>query len=102
MRTPVYTTRFEKDLKLMIKHGCDPENIKNIISLLIEEIPFEHRHRDHLLLGNFKDRRACHIEPDWLLIYRIDYAHLSDDDLLAELSRIRALIATLTTDITTQ
>ena len=72
MRTPVYTNRFEKDLKLMIKRGADPENIKSIVHKLIDEIPLERKHRDHLLIGNFKDRRECHIEPDWLLIYRLD------------------------------
>ncbi|MDP1989466.1 MAG: type II toxin-antitoxin system YafQ family toxin [Syntrophales bacterium] len=72
MRTPVYTNRFEKDLKLMIKRGSDPESIKSIVRKLIDEIPLERKHRDHLLIGNFKDRRECHIEPDWLLIYRLD------------------------------
>lgn len=72
MRIPVYTNRFEKDLKLMIKRGSDPEDIKSIVRKLISEIPLERKHRDHLLIGNFKDRRECHIEPDWLLIYRIE------------------------------
>jgi len=72
MRTPVYTNRFEKDLTLMIKRGYDPKGFKSIICKLIDEIPLEHKHRDHLLIGNFKDRRECHIEPDWLLIYRIE------------------------------
>jgi mRNA-degrading endonuclease YafQ of YafQ-DinJ toxin-antitoxin module len=36
MRAPVYTKRFEKDLKLMVKRGCDPEKIKAIIRALIE------------------------------------------------------------------
>jgi mRNA interferase YafQ len=72
MRTPVYTSRFEKDLKLMIKRGSDPENIKSVVRKLIDEIPLERKHRDHLLIGNFKDRRECHIQPDWLLIYRLD------------------------------
>lgn len=72
MRTPVYTTRFEKDVKLMIKRGCDPESIKSVVRKLIHEIPLEHQHRDHLLIGNFKDRRECHVEPDWLLVYRIE------------------------------
>ena len=72
MRTPVYTNRFEKDLKLMIKRGCDAENIKAVIHKLIDEMPLERKHRDHLLIGNFKDRRECHIEPDWLLIYRVE------------------------------
>lgn len=72
MRIPVYTNRFEKDLKLMIKRGYDTENIKAVIRKLIAEIPLERKHRDHLLIGNFKDRRECHIEPDWLLIYRLE------------------------------
>ena len=72
MRAPVYTNRFGKDLKLMIKRGSDPESIKSIVRKLIDEIPLERKHRDHLLIGNFKDRRECHIEPDWLLIYRIE------------------------------
>ena len=72
MRTPVYTNRFEKDLKLMIKRGSDPESIKSIVRKLIDEIPLERKHRDHVLIGNFKDRRECHIEPDWLLIYRLE------------------------------
>jgi mRNA interferase YafQ len=72
MRTPVYTNRFEKDLKLMIKRGYDPASIKTIVRKLVDETPLESKHRDHLLVGNFKDRRECHIEPDWLLIYRLD------------------------------
>lgn len=72
MRMPVYTNRFEKDLKLMIRRGSDSENIKCIIRKLIDEIPLERKYRDHLLIGNFKDRRECHIRPDWLLIYRLE------------------------------
>jgi len=35
-------------------------------------VPLDRKFRDHVLIGNFKDRRGCHIEPDWLLIYRIE------------------------------
>lgn len=72
MKTPIYTNRFAKDLKLMIKRGRDPENIKAVMRNLIEERPLDRKFRDHVLIGNFKDRRECHIEPDWLLIYRIE------------------------------
>ena len=72
MKTPIYTNRFAKDLKLMTKRGRDPENIKAIIRNLIEERPLDRKFRDHVLIGNFKDRRECHIEPDWLLIYRME------------------------------
>ena len=72
MRTPVYTNRFAKDLKLMLKRGRDPESLKAVMRELIEERPLDQKYRDHFLIGNFKDRRECHINPDWLLIYRID------------------------------
>ena len=72
MKTPIYTNRFAKDVKLMTKRGRDPENIKAVMRHLIEEEPLERKFRDHILIGNFKDRRECHIEPDWLLIYRIE------------------------------
>jgi mRNA interferase YafQ len=72
MRTPVYTNRFAKDLKLMLKRGRDPKSLKAVMRELIEERPLDQKYRDHFLIGNFKDRRECHINPDWLLIYRID------------------------------
>jgi mRNA interferase YafQ len=72
MRTPVYTKRFEKDLKRVLKRGRGLERIKTIMRDLIERKPLDRKYRDHILIGNFKDRRECHIEPDWLLIYRID------------------------------
>ncbi len=72
MRTPIYTNRFAKDLKLMIKRGRDSESIKSVMRNLIEEKSLDRKFRDHILIGNFKDRRECHIEPDWLLIYRIE------------------------------
>ena len=72
MRTPVYTKRFESDLKCMIKRGNKPEKIKAVIRDLIDGKTLDQKHRDHMLIGNFKDRRECHVTPDWLLIYRID------------------------------
>jgi mRNA interferase YafQ len=68
MLIPVYTTRFEKDLKRMQKRGFDVSKIKAAIILLINEKPLDTRMKDHL----FKDRRECHLAPDWLLIYRFD------------------------------
>ena len=72
MLIPVYTTRFEKDLKRMQKRGCEISKIKVAIILLINEKPLDARMKNHLLRGNFKDRRECHLEPDWLLIYRLN------------------------------
>ena len=70
MLTPVYTNQFEKNLKKMLRRGKDAEKLKAVISMLVDEIPLPQKYRDHALLGNFKARRECHIEPDWLLMYR--------------------------------
>ena len=73
MLIPVYITRFEKDLKRMLqKRGCDVSKIKAAIILLINEKPLEIKMKNHLLRDNFKDRRECHLEPDRLLIYRVN------------------------------
>ncbi len=72
MLTPVYTKHFEKDLKLMLRRGKDVEKIKTVIVALAGQRQLPVNLRDHILTGNFKSRRECHIEPDWLLVYRID------------------------------
>jgi mRNA interferase YafQ len=38
--------------------------------MLIQEIPLPQQFKDHNLSGNKKGRRECHVQPDWLLIYR--------------------------------
>jgi len=50
MLIPVYTTRFEKDLKRMLKRGCDVSKIKVAIILLINEKPLDAKMKDHLLI----------------------------------------------------
>ena len=72
MLTPVYTNQFKKDLKTMIKRGKDEKKIKDIMRSLVEEKPLEPKHRDHKLIGNYVGRRDCHVEPDWVLIYKLE------------------------------
>jgi mRNA interferase YafQ len=64
------TTRFEKDVKLARKRGKDISKMHDIMKLLLEEKKLPAKHADHWLTGNYIDRRECHIEPDWLLIYK--------------------------------
>ena len=70
MPTPVFTRQFDKDLKRMQKRGKKLEKIKIIIRSLIEEESLDPIHRNHKLIGNWQGRRECHIESDWLLIYK--------------------------------
>ena len=72
MLNPVYTRQFERDIKRMKRRGKNPEKLKIIIRSLISEEPLDPIHRDHKLIGNWQGRRECHIEADWLLIYKTD------------------------------
>ena len=72
MLQPAYTRQFQKDLKKMQKRGKSLDRIKSIIETLVCEAPLEDRYRDHKLVGNYQGRRECHIEPDWLLIYKLN------------------------------
>lgn len=56
----------------MLKQGKDDSRLKEVVSSLAERIPLEPRNSDHPLYGEWSDFRECHIDPDWLLIYRID------------------------------
>lgn len=72
MLTPVYTRQFEKDVKRMQKRGKKLAKLKIIIRSLVEKEPLDPLNRDHQLIGNWQGRRECHIESDWLLIYKTE------------------------------
>ena len=73
MYQPVYTKQFRKDIKRVERSGNkDIEKLKAIIRLLLDGKQLDSFYRDHDLRGNFKDRRECHIEPDWLLVYKVN------------------------------
>ena len=72
MYIPVFTKQFEKDLKRARRRGKNVEKYKLIARTLLEGEPLDPIHRDHPLIGNYVGRRECHIESDWLLIYKID------------------------------
>jgi len=74
MLQPSYTKQFEKDWKRLQKRGKSKEKLKKVLGLLINEEQLPQTCKDHRLIGNFKGRRECHIEPDWLLIYKITEA----------------------------
>ena len=68
-----FTGQFKKDYKLAVKRGCDPKKLEKVIALLVSEQPLPEKYRDHALTNsrNYKDMRECHIEPDWLLVYKV-------------------------------
>lgn len=68
----ITTNQFEKDMKLAKRRGKSMEKIRVIIETLKSEEPLAEKHRPHRLSGKWNTAYECHIEPDWLLIYRIE------------------------------
>lgn len=68
-----FTNQFKKDYKLAVKRGCNPKELETVVSFLINEQPLPEKYKDHALVNskNYKDMRECHIEPDWLLVYKV-------------------------------
>ena len=71
MYTPVYTKQFAKDVKKAQKRGKNLNKFKIIAEVLLREEKLDGIHKDHRLVENYVGRRECHIESDWLLIYKL-------------------------------
>lgn len=72
MLNPILVSQFKRDVKLCKKRNKDMAKLRELMNLLIEAKPFPPEYKDHSLLGNWKHHRDSHIEPDWLLIYKIE------------------------------
>jgi mRNA interferase YafQ len=70
------TSRFLKDLKLAKKRGYNIDKLEAIVDLLQVQTPLPPKNKDHTLTGEWNHHRECHIQPDWLLIYRIEATFL--------------------------
>ena len=68
-----FTGQFKRDYKLAVRRGCDPKALETVVSLLMSEQPLPPKYRDHPLTASrdYQGMRECHIEPDWLLVYKI-------------------------------
>lgn len=64
-----YGGKFVKDLKLAKRRGLDLAQLKTVTDMLQEGTPLPDKYHDHVLTGNYRGYRECHINPDWLLIY---------------------------------
>lgn len=68
--TPRPGAEFKRDLKRLKKRGKDMEKLRAVIETLCGHGRLEPKHKDHPLSGEWKGWRDCHVEPDWILIYR--------------------------------
>jgi mRNA interferase YafQ len=72
MLEPTPTTRFKKDLRRFKHQKKVIQELNEVLGLLVQRKPLEEKHVDHSLSGNWKGSRECHVNPDVLLIYRVD------------------------------
>ena len=90
MLTLVRTSRFKRDVRRAKSRGKELAKLRALLELLIEQEPLPENFRDHPLRGSWGGYREAHIEPDWLLIYRIHDQELhlvrtgSHSDLFSE------------------
>lgn len=77
-----YEKSFKKDYKQIEKRGYNTKKFVEVLELLKNEIPLPIKYKDHKLNGDYKGFRECHIEPDWLLIYKV-----IEDELILILTR---------------
>lgn len=67
-----FTSSFKKSLKKVLKQGKEFKKIKTIIVKLANKEELEIKYKNHELTDNkkFKNCKECHVEPDWLLVYK--------------------------------
>ncbi|MCL2513501.1 MAG: type II toxin-antitoxin system YafQ family toxin [Oscillospiraceae bacterium] len=70
--TPYYTNKIKKQLKLLEKRGYDMELFKEAVGMLLDGVLLPFKYRDHPLHGCKQGYRDCHIQNDWILIYKIE------------------------------
>lgn len=67
-----FSAQFKKDYRLAEKQGRNLELLFEVIDIIASEKPLDSKYKDHSLSGKYKGHRECHLQPDWLLIYKID------------------------------
>ncbi len=72
MREPIRGLQFRRDVKYAEKRGKNMAKLRKLLQLLIDGHPLPLEYRDHSMQGDWKHHRNSHIQPDWLLIYKID------------------------------
>ncbi|MBQ3180679.1 MAG: type II toxin-antitoxin system YafQ family toxin [Firmicutes bacterium] len=65
------TSQFKKDFKLALKRNCDIKKLQYVITVLANGDTLPESYLDHPLRGDYSGYRECHVEPDWLLVYKI-------------------------------
>lgn len=68
----IFTNKFKKDYKLLLRRGYNEVLIKRVISILVNKQMLTLKYKPHKLIGDYADCWECHLNPDWLLIWQIN------------------------------
>lgn len=68
-----YTSRFKKEFKKILKQGKDEKLFLEVINVIANGKELAEKYKNHKLINDktFKNCCECHIQPDWLLVYKI-------------------------------
>lgn len=72
----VTSSLFRKQLKRCRRRGWDLDRLAEVVEMLQSGEKLPNRYHDHVLTGNRKGLRDCHIQPDWVLIYEVREAEV--------------------------
>ncbi|KVE38577.1 type II toxin-antitoxin system YafQ family toxin [Burkholderia sp. TSV86] len=72
MLEPRLSNAFKRDVKRAQKRGKDTTKLRRLMQLLLDQQPLPPTYRDHPLKGAWAGYRDAHVEPDWLLLYRVE------------------------------
>jgi mRNA interferase YafQ len=72
LRNLISGTQFKRDVKLAQRRGKGMAKMRELLLLLVREEPLPPQYKDHPLSGDWKRFRDCHLEPDWILIYKVE------------------------------
>ena len=68
-----FTNAYKKSYKRAKKRGLNLKLLDDVVEALGQGYKLDAKYRDHALHGNWEGFRACHIQPDWLLIYLVEH-----------------------------
>lgn len=71
-----FTTQFKKDAKKAKKQNKDFNEVLKVSEIIMTGQSIPPKYKDHSLVGNYLGHRELHIEPDWLLIYKLSIEEL--------------------------
>ncbi len=65
-------TTFKNKVKKLQKKHFNLNKLEIVLDLLINQKTIPNKYKDHALRGNLQGYRECHLEKDWLLLYKIE------------------------------